>query len=1054
MPGLMSPAKPNKLSLSPNGRPRKDQHQSIANGSPPAHYRNGKLQTTNQSSKAPLGKPVPSPSPRKPNPHNSRRSSIIGSRRLFSASEPNPIWTTGAINGSDILGFSGSDNSENTPANVLSSSENRLSGIGAGRTKDKESVTVTVRFRPLNNREIQRGDDIVWFPDGDNIVRSQLHPTAAYAFDRVFGPSTITSNVYDAAARHVVHGAMDGINGTVFAYGVTSSGKTHTMHGDQKSPGIIPLAIKDVFSIIQETPSREYLLRVSYLEIYNEVINDLLDPAGQNLRVREDVQGTYVEGIKEELVLSPAHCLSLIATGEEHRHVGSNNFNLVSSRSHTIFTLTIESSTRGNFCFEDDVTLSQLNLIDLAGSESSKTETTGLRRKEGAYINKSLLTLGTVISKLTDGKAIHIPYRDSKLTRLLQPSLSGHGRISLICTITPASSSNEETHNTVKFAHRAKHIQIRALQNKIMDEKSLIKKYQSEIQNLKNELDDLKSRIPSNSVVMSSQEDLVTLKQQLEAGQEKLQSRLEEEEQAKTALLVRIQRLTKLILVSNKNANPQGHASKQNHRRRHSFGEHELAYLPHKKRDFAFVERKSDDPEGFKDVKSAGSNVEGGEKPAKALGRMNSKTMAGMENQLELLRDQVKMLSNEVSQSITFLKRLPSYSGSNLKHDQLDNMKNELQEKKKKMHYLEQRVIQCGQSGPLSSTILELSQMISKVMNDVNERVVELEIKSLDIKNLQEQLQKKETKIEDLQKDQERLLNENSNLEARNYELTKDASYANQVATAAALELKNLAEEMETLSKRNTSLATQLSVAEDIGQNAFRHTPPGITESNDGLKQELLESRQREAALEEILVQRDLNEAEILERLEDAKKGQTDLENDLAGMWALIRKLKHETMTSVELQSLQESTHIEIGTENFEDIMDLKMLEDCLHEEMHHNAKLETLVSQLRIEDLEDLDAATLEDLSVLHLDALTKLCHAKDKLRTKLGENESQLMTKPTSDLRDGQFCKSCFCQPISVVLFPCLHFSLCKLCSSACRECPLCRSLIQDKIITSPSS
>jgi centromeric protein E len=112
------------------------------------------------------------------------------------------------------------------------------------------------------------------------------------------------------------------------------------MHGDQKSPGIIPLAIKDVFSIIQETPDREFLLRVSYLEIYNEVINDLLDPLGQNLRVREDgQQGTYVEGIKEEVVLSPAHALSLIAAGEEHRHVGSNKFNLFSSRSHTIFTL-------------------------------------------------------------------------------------------------------------------------------------------------------------------------------------------------------------------------------------------------------------------------------------------------------------------------------------------------------------------------------------------------------------------------------------------------------------------------------------------------------------------------------------------------------------------------------------------------------------------------------------------------------------------------------------------------------------------------------------------
>ncbi|KDO70871.1 hypothetical protein CISIN_1g0028083mg, partial [Citrus sinensis] len=275
------------------------------------------------------------------------------------------------------------------------------------------------------------------------------------------------------------------------------------------------------------TPNREFLLRVSYLEIYNEVVNDLLNPAGQNLRIREDSQGTFVEGVKEEVVLSPAHALSLIAAGEEHRHVGSTNFNLLSSRSHTIFTLTIESSPCGENSAGEAVNLSQLHLIDLAGSESSKAETTGVRRKEGSYINKSLLTLGTVISKLTDGRATHIPYRDSKLTRLLQSSLSGHGRVSLICTVTPSSSSSEETHNTLKFAHRAKHIEILAAQNKLED------------------------------------------------GQVKLQSRLEEEEDAKSALLSRIQRLTKLILVSSKASQSPRVPHRPGPRRRHSFGEEE-----------------------------------------------------------------------------------------------------------------------------------------------------------------------------------------------------------------------------------------------------------------------------------------------------------------------------------------------------------------------------------------------------------------------------------------------------------------------------------------------
>ncbi|KAK4801646.1 hypothetical protein SAY86_022133 [Trapa natans] len=442
--------------------------------------------------------------------------------------------------------------------------------------KIKENVTVTVRFRPLSPREINKGDEIAWYADGDSIVRNEHNPSVSYGFDRVFGPATTTRHVYDVAAEHIISGAMKGIDGTVFAYGVTSSGKTHTMHGEQKSPGVIPLAVKDVFGIIQETPGREFLLRVSYLEIYNEVINDLLDPTGQNLKIREDAEGTYVEGIKEEVVLSPAHVPSLIAAGEEHRHVGSNNINLLSSRSHTNFTLTIESSPHGENEGED-VTLSQLHLIDLTGSESSKTETTGLRRKEGSYINKSLLTLGTVISKLTDGKATHIPYRDSKLTRFLQSSLSGHGRISVICTVTPASSNSEETHNTLKFAHRSKHVEVKASQNMIMDEKSLIKKYQKEISSLKEELNQLKLGMMGNSYTNSSaEEEYVNLKLQLEAGQVKLQSRLEEEEEAKAALMGRIQRLTKLILVSTKNSMSTNIPDRPSYHRHHSFREDEI----------------------------------------------------------------------------------------------------------------------------------------------------------------------------------------------------------------------------------------------------------------------------------------------------------------------------------------------------------------------------------------------------------------------------------------------------------------------------------------------
>uniref|UniRef100_A0A453PR87 Kinesin motor domain-containing protein n=1 Tax=Aegilops tauschii subsp. strangulata TaxID=200361 RepID=A0A453PR87_AEGTS len=175
----------------------------------------------------------------------------------------------------------------------------------------KENVTVTVRFRPLSPREIRQGEEVAWYADGDTVVRSEQNPNVGYAYDRVFAPTTTTRQVYDVAAQHVVSGAMEGIYGTIFAYGVTSSGKTHTMHGDQRSPGIIPLAVKDAFSIIQETPNREFLLRVSYLEIYNEVVNDLLNPAGQSLRIREDPQVSisyFLIFIKSSFLSKLKHC--------------------------------------------------------------------------------------------------------------------------------------------------------------------------------------------------------------------------------------------------------------------------------------------------------------------------------------------------------------------------------------------------------------------------------------------------------------------------------------------------------------------------------------------------------------------------------------------------------------------------------------------------------------------------------------------------------------------------------------------------------------------------
>ena len=319
--------------------------------------------------------------------------------------------------------------------------------------------------------------------------------TNSYTLDRVYGPDSTTASLYENSLRQIVESAMDGYHASVFAYGQTNTGKTFTMTGTKESPGIVPLAIEDCFRVIETLDSpREYLLRVSYMEIYNEQIIDLLSANPQPIRIFESKDGdVVVRGLSEEVVSSPAQAFSLICEGEKRRQVGSTNMNTHSSRSHTIFRVWIES--RSSEYAHSNVSISSLSLVDLAGSESIRlTGSIGERRKEGLYINKSLMALGQVVYKLSEmerqgaSEKVHIPYRDSKLTRLLQPSLSGNAQIVIICNISPQASHLEESHNTLKFATRAKRIKQKAVRTEVTDEKTLLQSYRQEIEDLKEQL--------------------------------------------------------------------------------------------------------------------------------------------------------------------------------------------------------------------------------------------------------------------------------------------------------------------------------------------------------------------------------------------------------------------------------------------------------------------------------------------------------------------------------------------------------------------------------------
>ncbi|VAH17299.1 unnamed protein product [Triticum turgidum subsp. durum] len=846
--------------------------------------------------------------------------------------------------------------------------------------------------------------------------------------------------------------------------------------------GIIPLAIKDVFSLIQETPGREFLLRVSYLEIYNEVINDLLDPTGQNLRVREDAQGTYVEGIKEEVVLSPGHALSFIAAGEEHRHVGSNNFNLFSSRSHTIFTMMIESSDRGDEY--DGAMYSQLNLIDLAGSESSKTETTGLRRREGSYINKSLLTLGTVIGKLSEGRATHIPYRDSKLTRLLQSSLSGHGHVSLICTITPASSNMEETHNTLKFASRAKRVEIYASRNRLVDEKSLIKKYQREISSLKQELDEFRRGMLGGA----SQEEIMILRQQLEEGQVKMQSRLEEEEDAKAALMSRIQRLTKLILVSTK-TNIPALTDSSRLQRQNSVSEEDK--LSSSQDSTTVVQNDStskdtlssalpdplDEINGLRSASGDPSSVTGSGQDSMQVGITES-------DHLDLLIEQVKMLAGEIAFGTSSLKRLIEQSIEDPEgtKNQIENLEHEIQQKRRHLRALEQKIMESGEASVANASMVDMQQTITKLTAQCNEKAFDLELKSADNRVLQEQLQQKSMEINDLQEKVLRLeaqfipktnispeqcthqeildlksklqskeveteklkyqhlevIEENRDLISQNHKLSEEAAYAKELASSAAVELKNLAEEVTKLSIQNARQAKELLIAQEMAHSRVpvrKGRPAGRGRDEVGtwsldledMKMELLARKKREAALEAALAEKELLEEEYKKKFDEAKKKELSLENDLAGMWVLVAKLKRGAFSISDLNVDDRSIN----------------LADITNDAKENKGDTNVALVEKQVSD-DTVKPLTAEEYRSPEFEPL--LVRLKAKIQ-EMKEKE----TDPLSD-KDGNshVCKVCFESATAAVLLPCRHFCLCKPCALACSECPLCRTRIVDRIIT----
>ncbi|XP_071040217.1 kinesin-like protein KIF3A isoform X2 [Parasteatoda tepidariorum] len=367
---------------------------------------------------------------------------------------------------------------------------------------EAENIRVVVRCRPMNeNEKNSHFKNIVEVKPVEGTVTlshphaSEYDPPKTFTFDTVFGTDSTQLDVYNLAARPIVDNVLEGYNGTIFAYGQTGTGKTFTMEGNRDIPeqkGIIPNSFAHIFGHIAKAEGdKRFLVRATYLEIYNEEVRDLL---GKDQSVRLEVKerpdiGVYVKNLTGVVVKNADDLDRIMTLGSKNRVVGATNMNLHSSRSHAIFSITVESCEEG-FDGKEHIRAGKLHLVDLAGSErQSKTGSSGQRLVEATKINLSLSTLGNVISALVDGKSTHIPYRNSKLTRLLQDSLGGNSKTLMCANIGPAGYNYDESLSTLRYANRAKNIKNKARINEDPKD-TMLKKFKDEIEDLKKQLED------------------------------------------------------------------------------------------------------------------------------------------------------------------------------------------------------------------------------------------------------------------------------------------------------------------------------------------------------------------------------------------------------------------------------------------------------------------------------------------------------------------------------------------------------------------------------------
>ena len=397
------------------------------------------------------------------------------------------------------------NNLNNVNSNNINFNSNTII-LNNNANNKKSSITVAIRIRPLNKNEldissveciraINSTSLLVTTDSSINNKKSNQIKEQQFFFDYVFDKNTSQQAIYENTTKNLLTGIIDGFNATVFAYGATGSGKTYTMLGTSKEKGIMPRSISDLFKLLNVYKNKDFKMNVSYIEIYNEIIRDLLAD-GNVIDLHDDPsKGVILLGVKEIYVENADSFYDILYLGNKKRTTGSTNNNETSSRSHAVLRIILDNKEKNS----KDIISGKFILVDLAGSEKTSSNLTNNnqeRQKEGSNINKSLLALGVCINALAS-KSKFIPWRNSKLTRILKDSLGGNSRIVMISTISPSVFNLDETINTLVYSNRAKNIQTIIKKNVIsaVDHDSQVNKYDEIISNLTSELEGLRQQL-------------------------------------------------------------------------------------------------------------------------------------------------------------------------------------------------------------------------------------------------------------------------------------------------------------------------------------------------------------------------------------------------------------------------------------------------------------------------------------------------------------------------------------------------------------------------------